>query len=483
MHRSDDAKSEMDPAKAGFFVQHGSALALGILGLGVILRISGITKWWLNPDEGIYYSILTREEFADFWAEAIVTAHPPLYFLILRAVGWVSTDFVWLRAPALLSGCVAVYLFFLVGRELGGNGSRAWLTGLLSSLALAISPGAIALSQVIRPYMLLVALLAGGLYLLLRYMRLPSTRLLVGYTTCVSLAVFLHYSSVFGLGVFGCLVLADAVQRGHTRPEWRRLLAVQVIPGALLAGLYFVHLRDLMSGDLADSALNGWLSQFMIDSPSGVWLSVVGFQSMVVGEAYAASAALLTLFAFGYAVWSRSWTPLVVGAAAILIAVVGAVLRSYPFGGTRHISWLLVFAVPVAAWGVAVMFTSGRRVQVFSLALFAGLAIGGGRLGSLLGADGIPQGYPERVVQATHIAAMAEALDPAAEPKIVFMAAETYAMLSPLYALERQTARMSRDGMLMHFVWGSRDVFVLPAWEFASRPDQVGQSNHLYTAA
>jgi hypothetical protein len=50
-------------------------LALGILGLGVILRISGITEWWLNPDEGIYYSILTREKFAGFWAETVVTLH------------------------------------------------------------------------------------------------------------------------------------------------------------------------------------------------------------------------------------------------------------------------------------------------------------------------------------------------------------------------------------------------------------------------
>lgn len=466
-----------------FFGRHGGMLAWGILGLGVVLRFAGITKWWLNPDEGIYYSVLTREEFTDFWAETIATAHPPLYFLLLRVVGSISVDFVWLRSPALLSGCVAVYLFFLVGREIGGTGARGWLTGLLSGLALAISPGAIALSQVIRPYMLLVALLAGGLYLLLRYMRLPSTRLLVGYTTCTSLAALLHYSSVFGLGVFGCLVLADAAQRGHTRPEWRRLLVAQAIPGLILAVLYFVHLRDFMNGALADHALNGWLSQFMIESPSGVWLSMVGFQSMVVGEAYAASAALLTLFAFGYAVWSRAWTPLVLGLAALLIAVAGAVLGSYPFGATRHIAWLFVFVVPVAAWSVAVMFTSGRRIQVLSLALFTGIAVGGERLGSFLGADESPQGVSERVLQTAHLDAMAEALNPRAEPTLVFMSTETYYLLSPLYTVERQTARMSRDGTLMHFVWGSRNMFVLPNWDFVSRPDQLGLPNHLFTAA
>ena len=458
-------------------------LALGILGLGVIFRIEGFTEWWLNPDEGIYYSVLTREHFADFWAQASATAHPPLYFLLLRGLGSLSTDFVWLRSLALVSGSAAVYIFFLVGRELGGTGSRAWLAGLLSGLALAISPRGIALSQLIRPYMLLVALLAGALYLLLRYLREPSTRLLVGYATCISLAVLLHYSSVLGIGVFACLVLADAARRGPRRPEWRRLLAVHSIPGVALVGLYFVHLRELMSGSMADTALQGWLNAYMIGSPGDVWLSVVGFYSMVVGADQAASAALLTFFALGYAAWSRAWTPLIVIGSGLLLAVAGAVLQLYPFGATRHVSWLLVFVVPVVAWSIAGVLTSGRLNLALSLALFSGLALGGERLGRVLGADRSPQEISERVLQISHVAAMSEVLDPQAEPSLVFMSAETYYMLSPLFALDRQTARRSRDGMLTHVDWGSRDLFMLHHRDFASLPGQVGLPHHLYTAA
>ena len=141
-HRGPGLTTELGApsSEVGLFEQHGSMLALGILGLGVIFRIEGFTEWWLNPDEGIYYSVLTREHFADFWAQASATAHPPLYFLLLRGLGSLSTDFVWLRSLALVSGSAAVYIFFLVGRELGGTGSRAWLAGLLSGLALAISP-------------------------------------------------------------------------------------------------------------------------------------------------------------------------------------------------------------------------------------------------------------------------------------------------------------------------------------------------------
>lgn len=469
-------------SEAGFLEQHGSMLALGVLGLGVILRLEGFTEWWLNPDEGIYYSVLTREHFADFWARASATAHPPLYFLLLRGMGSLTTDFVWLRSLALVSGSAAVYIFFLVGRELGGSGSRASLAGLLSSLALAISPRAIALSQIIRPYMLLVALLAGALYLFLRYLRAPSTRLLVGYAACISLAVLLHYSAVLGLGVFGCLVLADAARRGSRRPEWRRLLAVHSIPGVTLVALYFVHLRHLMSGSMSETALQGWLNAYMIGSPSEVWLSVVGFHSMVVGGDQAVSAALLTLFALGYAVWSRAWTPLIVVGSGLLLAVAGAVFQLYPFGATRHVSWLLVFVVPVVAWSIAGMLTSGRKNLALTLALFSGLALGGERLGRVLGADRTPQEISERVLQMSHVAAMAEVLDPQAEPSLVFMSAETYYMLSPLFTLDRKTVRRSRDGLLTHVDWGSRDVFVMPHRDFASLPDQVGLPHHLYTA-
>ncbi len=469
-------------SEAGFLEQHGSMLALGILGLGVILRIEGFTEWWLNPDEGIYYSVLTREYFADFWAQASATAHPPLYFLLLRGMGSLTTDFAWLRSLSLVSGSVAVYLFFLVGRELGGAGSRAWLAGLLSSLALAISPRAIALSQVIRPYMLLVALLAGALYLFLRYLRAPSTRLLVGYAACISFAVLLHYSAVLGLGVFGCLVLADAARRGPGRPEWRRLLAVHSIPGVILVGLYFAHLRDLMSGSVADTALQGWLNAYMIGSPGDVWFSVVGFHSTVVGSDQAASAALFTLVALGYAAWTRAWTPLVAVGSGLFLAVAGAVSQIYPFGATRHVSWLLVFVVPVVAWSIAGMLTSGRKNLALTLALFSGLALGGERLRRVLGADRTPQEISERVLRTSHVAAMAEVLDPQAEPSLVFLSVETYHMLSPLFALDQPTIRRSRDGLLTHVSWGSRDVFVLPHRDFASLPDLVGLPHHLYTA-
>ena len=75
--------------------RHGTLIA--ILVVAVALRLPGLGEWWLNPDEGIYYSILTRLQFTDFIAEVAENAHPPLYYLLLRGLRILTWDFVWLR--------------------------------------------------------------------------------------------------------------------------------------------------------------------------------------------------------------------------------------------------------------------------------------------------------------------------------------------------------------------------------------------------
>ncbi|HSH75909.1 MAG TPA: glycosyltransferase family 39 protein, partial [Longimicrobiales bacterium] len=165
---------------------------------------------------------MTRQTFAGFWSEATATAHPPLYFLILRGVALVTTDFGWLRAVALLSGVAAVHVLVLVGREVGGRGVRAWLTGLLAGLLVAVSPRAVSLSQVIRPYMLLVLLLASALLFLLRYRRTRAGRHLAAYPAAMTLALTLHYSAALAMAAFVLVVAADALPAGSRTPAWRR---------------------------------------------------------------------------------------------------------------------------------------------------------------------------------------------------------------------------------------------------------------------
>jgi len=466
------------------FLRRGPALAATLVGLAAALRLPDLFGWWPNPDEGIYYGIVMRESWSAAWAEAMTTAHPPLYFLILRAVGAVSTDFTALRLVALVSGCAAVYVFVLVGREIGGAGVRAEATGLLAGALLAVSPRAIVLSQVMRPYMLLVLALAASLLFLLRYLRAPSGRLLAAHVACSLVAALLHYSSVFALGVIGLIALWESVRRGLGRPEWRRLVAAQALPAGLLATLYLVHLRGIAAGQLGDHALDGWLASYMIRGPVDAWLGLVGFHSMLVGEAWAAPAALFTLGTVGYAVSRRAWSPVVLMmVGGLATAVLGAALEVYPFGPTRHTAWLLVFVIPGVAWALASLLTAPRAVQVRLLPTILVGLLGGRIAAPVLDSGSRPREIAEHVLREDAVAAMAAVLDPSAPPPVVLMSHETYELLTPLYAIERRSAETSPDGQFLRFRWGSRDVLVLPSRDFATRPEELLQPNHLYTGA
>jgi hypothetical protein len=463
-------------------VRNGAALAGAIVVLAAVLRLPDLFGWWPNPDEGIYYGVVTRSTWSGAWSEALTTSHPPLYFLILRAVGSLSTDFAALRSVAFLSGCAAVYVFILLGREVGGPGRRGEVTGLLAGLLLAVSPRAIALSQVMRPYMLLVLVLAASLLLLLRYLARPSTKLLAGHVGCSLVATLLHYGSVFGLGVIGLVAFYESVRRGLSKPTWARLLAVQVLPATMLVVVYFVHLRGIAAGPLGEHALEGWLASYMITRPVDAWLGFVAFHSMLVGNAWAAPAALFTVGALTYAVSRGAWSPLVLMAlGGLVLGMAGAALRLYPFGPTRHTAWLLVFVVPMVAWALAALVTARPPVLARAGTLVAVALVGARLLAPFLDSGARPREISEHVLTEAGVDAMAQVLDPDSPPQRVVMSNETYELLTPLYASERQTAERSRDGQFLRFRWGSREVLVLPSRDFASKPEELLQPNHLFT--
>jgi hypothetical protein len=455
--------------------RYGPAAALTVVALALTLRLPGMFGWWVNPDEGIYLAVITQESFRLFLAEAFATAHPPLYFLILRAMTWIGTDLLWLRTLALVSGCAAVWAFVLVGRDLAGDGARGWATGLAAGLLLAVSPAGIALSQVVRPYMLLVLLLALTLHFLHRYMQRPSGDALVLQAVCASLAVLLHYSGALALGVIVGIVAVDGMGRGFSRPEWRRLIAAQALPAAIVGVLYVTQMRALMASEVPEFSVETWLSGYLIDTPRDAWLSLVGFHAALVGSMASVPVTLLTLMAIVGAAVRRRGDILVAVAGALLIAAACAALRLYPFGAGRHSAWLLPFVVPGIAWIAG----SALRRPRWELAL-AAVVVGGLLLRAPLGADDVEPRQPEQVLRNEHVAAL-EALDPGRPPRLVVMSVETYRLLLPLYATDRQQARASADGSATSFRWGERDVLVLPGLDLSVRRDQMERPNHLWT--
>lgn len=469
-----------------------------VLAIGLTLRLHGLTEWWLSPDEGIYYSTITRAEFMAFLQEGASNAHPPLYYLILRGVAALTGEFVWFRAFSVVSGMIAIVAVWAAARELARGvvlcprqplpetvtspapeepapafGEAA---GAVAALVLAISPGAIELSQVMRPYMFLLSGLAGALYFLVRYRNGGPTWTLWAYTACIAVALLTHYSTALALGVFGLFVIHEGIRQGVHSTRWQMMAVVQVLPGVLLAGLYVIHLSLLADSQMAEDALSGWLGPYMIDGPQDAWLAHVGFQHLVASPWFMGPTALFVLAAVAWSAGGRDRTIAVLTGGGLLVATAAATLGVYPFGATRHSTWLLAFTVPGIGWvGARLILSSlipGRRPLTGAAIL---LLLFGGPLGQILHVSTTQWTLTDHVLRTDDLEGMKEALDPAGGPELMLMSAKTFYVLMPFYSKEREAATESDDGWLFHFTYGRRQVLVSRSWFFSAGSDRTAR--------
>jgi len=456
----------------------GAAPALALVALGLVLRVAGLSEHWLSPDEGIYYSTTVRTSFAAFWTEVMANAHPPAFYLLLRWVGSLTDNFVALRVVPLLGGTAAIWAFWLVGRELGGRRGMGAVAGLVAAGLLAVNPEAILYSQVIRPYSLLVLLLASALWCLLRYRSEPRARYLVGYGLLTGLALLTHYGAVLGWGVFLLLVASEYAGATLDDRSLRRLLGVQIAPALLFGLLFWQHLERAMGSYMMAQALGpgGWLNDWLLSSPSDAWRGFVGFQLFQMPPDAQVRSALLTLGAMAVAVAVRERPPLVVGAGALAVAVAASFLDIYPFGPTRHSIWPVVFTLPVVGWAVARLVFADRRIARSAAAILAGMLLLGGPIEGL--AKPVrPQGNgpEEQIVRQADLAPLLRALGPHAEPAVVLMSFESFNVLMPLYANARESPLAGSTPELFAFELGSRRIAVVGYWDWRGW-DQVRET-------
>ena len=463
-----EAGTRSEPEADDPFVRHGPRAALALVALGFVLRVRGLSEYWLNPDEGIYYSTLTRHSLGAFWTEVAANAHPPLFYLLLRAGGMLTWDFVWLRGVSVVFGTLAIWAIWLVGRELGGPGRGGVAAGLVSAGLLTLNADAITLSQVMRPYMMLLALLALALFHLLRYRADASGRRLVLYLICVVPALLTHYSAALAFASFCVVVGYYALAKYVDTAAWRRLALAQVVPAAVFVGLYLWHLSTTIGGALMGDALgpSGWLSQWLIGSPGDVWFSLATFQVFHLPPDFRGRAALLLLAALGVALARDRLVALVVGV-GLAAACTASALGLYPFGGSRHDAWLIVFTLPALGWLVGHLIERGNRSAWTGAAVLAVTLVAGGPIERLFGPDfASTNETDEKVIRQVDIAALVVPWMDPTDPATILMTEQSYYLLMPLYADQRESARLSPDSTVFTFSYGARTVVVARQWDW-----------------
>jgi hypothetical protein len=456
-------------------------LALVITAAGFALRADRIDDLWINGDEGVYFQIAhaPSEMAREFISRP---SHPPFFFYVLRSIAFVSNDFVWLRVPSLLFGSLAIFGMYLLGREVGGE-----VCGIAAALLAALSPGAVWLSNMIRPYAFQSVLIVSALLFFFRYLRRRSAGDLWLYSACMSVALTVHYGS-FVLAVGTSLALAvDAALR---RPGARELrdLCLAHVPLVLTGGLLFaLHIApSLMGSRMQSSAVQGWLSAQFVEGPLHGWRNFFGLFDYAAGMRLAAAGGVAFFAGIAACLADRRYALAGLCGVTLVAAVILSALALYPFGGSRHSFYLApLLALPIA-YGVARVVSGRVQTAAVAASIVALLVVAAEPAGALLGlrSDREPprRGFGIPVREMEKMRSTFDAL--AGTPGIAIMDCVSAYTLMPILPEGVRWMRQARTPKLSSFRWRERDIAVIPAWhlEAGRENDPTSLTMHLSAA-
>ena len=453
-------------------------LALIITCAGFALRVSTLGRFWINADEGIYYHVANAPERI---AKIVISlnVHPPLYYWLLRGIASIDSDFVWLRVPSLISGSLAIFAMYLLGRQSGGR-----VCGITSALILAFSPGAIMLSQVARPYMPMLLFVVLALFFLLRFISEGGTRNLWIYTALTVVALLFHYASfVIVATVLGLLAILGVTRRLDAPA--RTGLAMAHIPIALvMVWLYFTHIGpSLTEIPIRMEALSARMGPSFVETPLEAWRSLIGLIEYIAGSTLVGVASLAFLASLIACVVARKLVVVVLVAVALMVSIALSTLELYPFGGSRHSFHLAPLLILVVANGAGLLANRSLGASALVLIMLGVSALAPTTTERALGlARDRPRASNERKIP---VAEVEELLVPLASiiqtPGLLVMDGEAAHTLAPL--IEESWAGFNfRPDLPFHwFQWEKRQVVLIRSWRMEVRRTEGVSPAHLDT--
>lgn len=336
-----------------WILRHAPLTVLAVVASGLALRIVATRGTYLGSDEAIHYQLVNVSSVADVYRATLTSAHPPLFFFLLHFWRSIDSSEFFLRLlPALLGTAMLLTAFTWANRLLKTSAAFFVLT------LLAFSPRLIAISSEVRGYALLLFLMTTALAVLELAVDARSPVTMVAFSVLLGLTILTHYSAVW----FALVAFTYVLFRFQRERPPHRLVAAwvggQVWISALCLFLYRSHLAGLRGSHLERAVMNR--AEYFYPSQEGAleYLArqTLAFFRSLMGSSFAAIVGLLAfLIAVGLlSVLKRPVAllfalPFLVGAAAGLGGV-------YFFGGTRHSSYLLLFAAGAIGFAGAEIF-------------------------------------------------------------------------------------------------------------------------------
>lgn len=343
--------------------ERGKLVLLTVLALGSLLRLGNAAYRFLNPDEALHYLLSLQPSFSATYRATLTTAHPPLLILLLHGWGSIAHSELFLRLPSVLAGTLFCAVMFLWLERV-----TDYVTAFIALMLLLFSPALIQVSAEVRQYGLLLLFCSLSLYFLDWALEEDSVARLLLSTAALYLALLTHYSSLIfalTLSLYGLMRLLATRARSPMILVW---VGAQLGALALVSFLLLHHVSRLKASGLAQSIAGSYLRRSVLQ-PGQNPLWFVGRANLRLFHYFFSQGAIgalaLALFLCGLFLLLRtprdgsqvrSASSRQVGLLLAFPLVVNcalALVRVYPYGGTRHNSYLAMFAIPGIALTLA----------------------------------------------------------------------------------------------------------------------------------
>jgi hypothetical protein len=338
-----------------WFPAHTNLAAIAVTLLGFLARLWTASGTFLNPDEALHFRLANQVSLALAYKQSLTAAHPPLLILLLYFWRALGTSELWLRMPSVLAGAVFCWMFYKWLSKAAGS-----VAGFIGLLLVTFLPPIILISAEIRQYALMLAFLASALYFLDEAFAENSAGKMAAFSLCLYVAMLFHYSAFLfaaALGIYALLkIFAD-------RPPVRLAgtwVAGQLGGVALGIFLYKTQLSKLGAGD-SRTVFEGWMSEhylsrsyfdpardnvlkFLVSHTFGVFQYFFGQLAIgdVIGLVFLIGVGLL-LCGTGFTQDRSSSRRLGIFLLVPFVIAGGASLAHvYPYGGTRHVAFLII---------------------------------------------------------------------------------------------------------------------------------------------
>jgi hypothetical protein len=354
-----------------------------LLAAGFLVRIWHASGTFLNSDEVMHFAAANHPTWLEAYRVSLAISHPPLLIFVEHVWRSLGTSELMLRTPLILAG-VAFCWFTFRWAEMLFEKTAAWTVFVF----VLFLPSSIELSTEIRQYALFLAFAMGSAYFLERALAKNSTGTMLLSGVCLWLAIGSHFSAFLfapALGIYAIWRMWTARPPVRVISTW---IVGQLAALGLCGFLYFTQIRHLSRYFGGQDATQAWMGNaylshsyfapgkvnplvFVVGRTIGVFQYV--FRQLAVGDLAFIFFMIGVAFVFRQRPVSARVTSRQLGCLLLLpfaINCAAALVRAYPYGGTRHSCMLIPFALA----GVSVALAQLVKHKV-SLAIAAALLI------------------------------------------------------------------------------------------------------------